>query len=88
MDAYSLVRFLRPPVEPNSNFKYHLALLEMNSHNVTSVAFHKSWKFYSYIQLKSGADENWTEGPVARKQGVGLFVMAVFRKLGVPKKKR
>jgi protein-tyrosine phosphatase len=88
VDAYSYVRFLRPVVEPNDNFKYHLALLEMNCHEATSVAFHKAWKFYSYTQLKNGADDAWEgDGQVARKQGVGLFVMAVFRKLGVPKKR-
>ena len=72
---------MRPIVDPNENFMYHLALLEMNSHEVTSVAFHKSWKFYKYTQLKSGADDAWEGGPVARKQGVGLFVMSVFRKV-------
>eukprot|EP00520_Triparma_pacifica_P018072 CAMPEP_0118642734 /NCGR_PEP_ID=MMETSP0785-20121206/5992_1 /TAXON_ID=91992 /ORGANISM="Bolidomonas pacifica, Strain CCMP 1866" /LENGTH=571 /DNA_ID=CAMNT_0006534303 /DNA_START=137 /DNA_END=1849 /DNA_ORIENTATION=- len=87
VDAYSYVRFLRPPVGPNEGFLYHLALLEMKTHRVTSVAFHKAWKFYSYTQLKSGADPAWDDGPVDRKQGVGLFVMAVFRKLGVPKKR-
>ena len=87
VDAYAILRLMRPIVDPNENFMYHLALLEMNNHEVTSVAFHKAWKFYKYTQLKSGSDEAWEGGPVARKQGVGLFVMSVFRKLGVPKKK-
>ena len=78
---------IRPPVAPNENFMYHLALLEMQAHDVTSVAFHKAWKFYRYAQLKSGADDAWEGGPVARKQGVGMFVMNVFRRLGVPKKR-
>ena len=87
IDVYLFCKHLRPIIDINDNFLYHLALLEMNTHSVTSVAFHKTWKFYKYTQLKSGADENWDGGPVDRKQGVGLFVMAVFRKLGVPRRK-
>ena len=87
VDSYGFLRMLRPVVAPNENFMYHLALLEMRSHDVTSVAFHKAWKFYKYTQLKSGADPEWEGGPVTRKQGVGMFVMNVFRKLGVPRKK-
>jgi protein-tyrosine phosphatase len=85
IDAYLYVQHLRPIIDINENFLYHLALLEMNAHNVTSVAFHKTWKFYAYTQLKSGADPEWDEGPVARKQGDGVFSMVVFKKLGTPK---
>ncbi len=88
IDAYNYIRHLRPVIAPNENFLYHLALLEARVHNVTSVAFSKTWRFYKYTQLKSGNDpELDSDGPIRRKQGVGLFVMTVFAKLGTKKKK-
>jgi protein-tyrosine phosphatase len=86
-DAYELVVLARPGIEINRTLLYHLALLEMNKHNVTSVAFHRDWKFYEYTQLKSGSDPAWDQGAVERKKAAGIFFMAVYSKLGVIKKK-
>jgi len=86
LDAWNYVRNLRHIIDPNNTFLFHLALLELQTLNCTTVASHKKWRFNAYNDLKKGVREEW-EDDVVRKGKRGLFWTNVFGNIGKKKKR-
>ncbi|GMI55376.1 hypothetical protein ScalyP_jg308 [Parmales sp. scaly parma] len=87
LDAFLYVKNKRHIIDPNSNFMYQLALLELQTLGRTTVAFAKKWRNNGdYLKLKNGLDDEFQD-EVVRKSSKGLMWIMVFGKVGKKKQR-